>query len=89
MKVVSIFAVLSLFASPSSQAWDGFDYEEGAYIEIDEGNLVREGEEIEYFDYEDAEYKYATVEAMDGTGFGVELEIYDYDTGETRTFDMD
>ena len=34
-----------------SFAWDGYDYDSGSYVEIDKGNLVRSGEEIEYYDY--------------------------------------
>ena len=28
-------------------AWDGYDYESGSYVEIESGNLVRPGEDIE------------------------------------------
>ena len=38
----SIIVFLLMFTSIYS--WDGFDYNSGSYIEIDGGNLVREGE---------------------------------------------
>jgi hypothetical protein len=77
-----------LFSYPAF-AWDGYDYEEGNYIEIEEGNLVREGEEIEIYDYSDGEYKYVTVEEIDSYGGTTEVEVYDYETGEYRTFEME
>ncbi len=30
-------------------AWEGYDYETGDYIEIEKGNLVRSGEDIEIY----------------------------------------
>lgn len=83
-----LLLLLLLFPLPSL-AWDGYDYEEGNYIEIEEGNLVREGEEIEIYDYSDGEYKYVEVEEVDSYGGTTEVEVYDYETGEYRTFEME
>ena len=45
MRFILCFLVLCL---PSlSLAWEGYDWESGSYVEIEDGNLVREGEEIE------------------------------------------
>ena len=83
-------ATLSLFfALQSANAWDGYDYEKGTYVEIDKGNLVREGETIEIYDYEDGEYNDVEVENIDNYGSTVEVEVYDSETGETRTLDME
>ena len=79
----------SLFFSASALAWDGYDYETGSYIEIDKGNLVREGEEIEYYDYDSGEYLNGEVQNIQSSGSGAEVEVYDYDSGEYRTFEMD
>ena len=70
-------------------AWDGYDYEAGQYVEIETGNLVRSGNDIEVYDYGDGQYH--NVEIQDITRYGntVEVEVYDYDTGEYRTFEMD
>lgn len=70
-------------------AWDGYDYDSGSYIEIEKGNLVREGVDIEYYDYGSGEYRYGTVESINGERRSVELEIYDYESGEYRIFDME
>ena len=47
-----ILSVILLIASYSVSAWDGYDYTKGNYVEIDKGNLVRQGNEIEYYDFE-------------------------------------
>lgn len=89
MELAKLIAV-GLFVIPiTSFAWNGYDYESGNYVEIEEGNLVREGEEIEYYDYESGEYRYGEVQDIQSFGSGAEVEVYDYDSGEYRTFDMD
>jgi hypothetical protein len=70
-------------------AWDGYDYDKGCYVEIEKGNLVREGETIEIYDYGDGEYKDVDVESIDRYGSTVEIEVYDSEAGETRTLEME
>ena len=87
MKYISVFLMMLL---PSvAFAWEGYDYDSSSYIEIEQGALVREGEEIEYYDYGSGEYKTATVESVQSTGSSAEVEVYDYETGEYKTFEMD
>lgn len=70
-------------------AWDGYDYSNGAYIEIEQGNLVREGKDIEIYDYDTGEYRNVEVQDINRYGGSTEVEVYDYDTGEYRTFEME
>lgn len=70
-------------------SWDGYDYEKGAYIEIEKRQRVREGEDIEIYDYASGEYKNVEVQSVDRYGSSVEIEVYDHSTGEYRTFDME
>ncbi len=70
-------------------SWDGFDYESGSSIEVEKGQLVRTGREIEFFDYGEGEYRVAEVESMRSTGSSVEVEVYDQTSGEYRTFEME
>lgn len=70
-------------------AWDGQDVDSGTDVEIDSGNLVREGEDIEIYDHDAGEYRNVTVESVTTSGFGAEVEVYDADSGEYRTFEMD
>ena len=87
MKLTAVF--LALILPTLSYAWDGYDYESGSYVEIDKGNLVRPGQNIEIYDYGTGEYKDVEVQSIHGSGSGAEVEVYDYDTGEYRTLDMD
>ena len=78
-----------LLISTCALCWDGFDYDSGEYIQIDEGNLVRSGNEIQYFDYGDGEYKSGEVQSIQRYGNSVDVEVLDSETGDYRTFTMD
>jgi|GEM_PF-6850128 len=43
---------------------------------------------MEYFDYKEGSYYQGVVESIERYGHSVELEVYDCESGETRTFDM-
>ena len=85
-----ILMLLFLIFLPSVvSSWDGYDYDRGSYIEIDKGNLVRPGNDIEIYDYGTGEYKDVEVESINRYGHSTEVEVYDRSTGEYRTFEMD
>ena len=86
-KLLTIFSAIFLCSS-YAHAWDGTD-SKGTPVEIEKGNLVRDGETIEYFDYGEGKYKTGTVQDISRYGSSVEVEVQDENTGETRTFDMD
>ena len=90
MKIVqtSLVILVVLFIS-NANAWDGYDYEKGAYVEIEEGNLVREGATIEIYDYNDGEYKDVEVESVEKFGSTVEVEVYDTESDEHRILEME
>ena len=60
MKLLLSIAVFAFLSSPAN-AWDGYHWESGSYVEIDKGNLVREGRDIEIYDYGTGEYRDVTV----------------------------
>lgn len=82
------FLIIGLFFISNAYAWDGYD-DNGHLVEIEQGNLVRSGEDIEVYDYDDGEYKDVTVENVSAYGNTVEIEAYDYDSGEFVTYEMD
>ena len=84
-----ILLLTLLLSSSTIFAWDGYDYEKGTYVEIDKGNLVRAGKDIEIYDYSTGQYKDVEVQSIRGSGSSTEVEIYDYSTGEFRTLDME
>lgn len=80
----------ALFFSSSALAWDGYNLNTGAEVEIGKGNLVRRGSTIDVYDYNSGEYKSVDVEAIRRTPLGtVEVDVYDYNTGESSTLEMD
>lgn len=66
-------------------SWDGYDYDEGEYIEIEKGNLVRRNKDIEVYHWGDGSYHDEEVQGI----YKNELETYDYDTGEFHYYEMD
>ncbi|OCR86675.1 hypothetical protein CFT13S00388_07910 [Campylobacter fetus subsp. testudinum] len=80
---------LIFFIAINASAWSGYDYENQAEVEIEKGNLVRSGRDIEIYDYKDGEYKEVEVQSIRNKGASVELEIYDYNSREYRTLEMD
>ncbi|CUU89660.1 Uncharacterised protein [Campylobacter hyointestinalis] len=78
-----------LFIAVNSFAWSGYDYDNNTYVDIDKGNLVRSGRDIEIYDYKDGNYKDVEVQSIRNIGSSVEIEVYDYNNNEYRTFEMD
>lgn len=68
-------------------SWDGYQSESGNYVEIEKGNLVRAGETIEIYDYDEG-YKYVEVYDVDRIGSTVYIEAYDYNSGEFINLEM-
>ena len=89
MKKTFAALMLVLLSCVPAMAWDGFDSDSGSSVEIEQGNLVRSGQTMEYFDHSTGDY--STGEVIDVTRYGnsVEVEVYDLNSGENRTFDMD
>jgi hypothetical protein len=81
--------LLMLLFSCVSLAWDGYDYANGTYVEIEKGNNVKTGKDIEIFDYATGQYRDVQVESVRGSGSNTEVEVFDYSTGEFRTLDME
>ena len=85
MKKIFVLILTLFIINTPVFSWDGYDYDTGNYIEIEKGNLVRAGNDIEIYDYSTGTYKDVEVQSVSSD----EVEVYDYETGEYRTFDMD
>jgi hypothetical protein len=66
-------------------ARDGYDYDTGNYIEI-EYSIVP-GKDFEIYDYNDESYHEVHVISINRSS--INLEVFDYDTGDYRTFEME
>ena len=84
----AVAAIILAGASLPAFAWEGYDHEQGVAVEIEKGNLVREGREIEVYDSE-AGYRTFEVDSIERHGSSVEIEVTDTETGDTRTFEME
>lgn len=80
-----ILLTFSLFAC-NTNAWDGVN-QDGNFVEIDHGNLVRSGHDIDV--YVDGEYKNVEVQSIQSFGNDVEVEVYDYNKGNYDTYNME
>lgn len=92
MKMQALFgAVLITCLMPTTaHAWTGYDSNAGSDVEIDKGNLVRQGQTIDFYDHSTNEYRTGDVESVSTSyGSSVEVEVYDHNSGEYRTFDME
>lgn len=85
----AIATALVLAISTQTRAWDGTDSVTGDAVEIEKGQLVRTGNDIEYYDYGTGDYKNATVDSITRSGLTVEIEVQDSETGESHTLEMD
>lgn len=84
-----IVLLLVFIHSSIALAWNGYDYEKNVGIEINSGNLVRDGELIKFYDWGTGDYHNAEIKSVDDDFNSVKVEILDLDTKETRTFQME
>ena len=89
MRLFHFFLAAFFLACSPALAWDGIDEDSEIEIEIEEGNLVRSGNDIEFYDFNDDTYHRGEVQSITRTHNSVDVEIYDYDNDEIRTLMMD
>ncbi len=89
MKTI-LFALLFVTYAPfTCLAWGGYDYSNSTFVEIEHGNRVKSGSDIEFFDYDDSAYHDATVDSVTRYGDTVDIEVEDSNTGQNRTLEME
>lgn len=84
-----ITAISILAATSCTFAWDGYDTKNDAHVEIEKGNLVRSGRDIEIYDHSQGKYIDVAVESIRANGNYVEIEVTDHATGQSRTLEME
>ena len=80
-RIVILIAFVLLFPNISN-GWEGVDLDTGNDVEIERGNLVRRGNDIEIYDYGDNSYKDVEVTGIYRDNDSVIIDIYDYENGE-------
>jgi hypothetical protein len=76
------------FVTNPSFAWTGYDYDEKSTIEIEQGNLVREGLVIQFYDYNLDKYHAAKIIFVESVVDGTRIQIKDLDAKKERIFIM-
>ncbi|MGO9137877.1 MAG: DUF5334 family protein [Syntrophales bacterium] len=66
---------------------DGYDYDTGNYVEIENQDSVIQGNDIEIYDSSDKSYHDVYVISVNRNA-AVIIEVFDYDAGKYRTFEM-
>lgn len=87
MKIIQIIALLLL--SKHCFSWEGQNTNTGTQIEIESGNLVRDGEEVEVYDYDLGSYHTVEINNISQYGSIIELEVTDLDTGDQHILEME
>ncbi len=64
-----------------------FDYDTGEYIEIDDEDVLKPGNQIVIYDYADQSYHEVEIVSLSLRKIA-EMEVYDYDADEYRTFEL-
>jgi hypothetical protein len=84
-----IFLIFITFLnSPKSIAWTGYDYFSKTEIDIGVGNLVREGNLIQFYDSKDDNFRTAKVVSIQSVAGGTEVIVFDLDSKKERQFIM-
>lgn len=87
MKGLSI--ILLLLSSSPALAWDGYDTQSGSYVDIEQGNNIKRGKDIDVYDSKTGQYNNVEVQEVRGHGSSTEVDVYDYKTGQYKTLEMD
>ena len=88
-KLNFLIFLMSVAGMSVADDWNGYDWERGSYVDIQDGSLVRPGNDIEIYDWSSGEYRDVEVESINSYGGGTEVEVYDWESGEYQTLDMD
>jgi hypothetical protein len=81
--LINLFTNLSLVF-----AWEGYDYQNKTSIDISEGNLVREGYVIQFYETKSDNFRTAKIVYIQSVAMGTEIELIDLDNNQTRFFIM-
>ncbi|MCE3255009.1 MAG: hypothetical protein K0R25_503 [Rickettsiaceae bacterium] len=89
VKSAALLAAVFFLNISNCLAWNGYERGGGSEIEISKGTLVREGEDIRFYDWDKAEDRKAEVRAVEYLFNGVRLEVYDFVEKKIRIFEME
>jgi hypothetical protein len=88
---ICLIIILILIFPLTVFSWDGYDYETGNYIEIDDSDIraLAPGTIIQIYDNEDNNHHAVEIMSIIKSLDETNIEAYDQDTDEYRTFEME
>lgn len=89
--LICFIMILILIFPLSVFSWDGFDYETGNYIEIADSEIpsLASGAVIQIYDNEDSNHHTVEIMSVVKTLDETNIEAFDQDNDEYRTFEME
>jgi hypothetical protein len=87
MKIAAAVLLFLAMTMPAT-AWQGQDSALGTDVMISSRSAATPGNEIRFYDENSGEYRLGEVQSVFGFGKLITVEVYDYDMGENRTFEM-
>ena len=84
--VILLIAILLLPAH--IYAWDGYNFDSDNCIEIPDRESVKPDKDIEIYDCEDESYHNVHIISVTRNGTVI-IEVFDHNTGDYRTFEME
>lgn len=82
--IMILFALFMVVCGPAF-AEEGYDYEDGSDINIEEGDSSKEGSEIDVFNEDTGTFDTETVESSSSG----EVDTFDEDTGQFHTYETE
>lgn len=83
MKAFMFF--LMMFVCGSSFGWSAFDPYTGAYVDVDDSQIIAPEYDIEFFDHDDNQFHYGQVVETNERG----ILIFDHDVNDFRQLDVE
>jgi hypothetical protein len=89
--LIYLIMILILIFPLSLFSWDGIDYDTGNYIEIDDSDIpaITPSAVIKIYDNEDGNNHTVEIMSVVKTLDETNIEVFDQDTDEYRTFEME
>ncbi len=87
MKITAAVLLFLAMTMPAT-AWQGHDSVLGTDVMISSRSAATPGSEIRFYDENSGEYRLGEVQSVFGFGKLITVEVYDYDMGKNRTFEM-
>jgi hypothetical protein len=81
-------SALFFYSTGPALAWSGYDYDNKTDIEIEAGNLIREGLTFQFYDMKNDTYHTGKITFMEPVAGGTRIQLQELETKKERIFIM-